>query len=95
MELRQSMSLQLKQSPQQVLLSTLLQLPMLSLEQRIKLELQENPLLEEILEDETEEEEEVELTLEQEQPENPKEKEEEGKDEKDDLLEGGVVIEVL
>ncbi|MBN2089000.1 RNA polymerase factor sigma-54 [candidate division KSB1 bacterium] len=36
----------LKQSPQQVLLSSLLQLPALSLEQRIKMELEMNPLLE-------------------------------------------------
>jgi RNA polymerase sigma-54 factor len=42
----QRLSLQLKQSPQQVLLSSLLQLPVLSLEQKIKLELEMNPLLE-------------------------------------------------
>ena len=42
----QRMSLQQKQSPQQVLLSTLLQLPVLRLEQRIKQELELNPLLE-------------------------------------------------
>jgi len=42
----QRLSLQMRQSPQQVLLSSLLQLPMLSLEQRIKLELETNPLLE-------------------------------------------------
>ncbi|MFQ5751874.1 MAG: RNA polymerase factor sigma-54 [bacterium] len=42
----QRLSLQLKQSPQQVLLSSLLQLPILSLEQKIKLELEMNPLLE-------------------------------------------------
>jgi len=42
--------LYMKQSPQQVLLSTLLQLPIMSLEQRIKLELEQNPLLEEDLE---------------------------------------------
>jgi len=38
--------MQLKQSPQQVLLSSLLQLPALSLEHKIKLELEMNPLLE-------------------------------------------------
>ena len=43
---RLSLSLQLKQSPQQVLLSSLLQLPILRLEQKIKLELEMNPLLE-------------------------------------------------
>jgi len=53
--------MQLKQSPQQVLLSSLLQLPVLSLEQRIRLELETNPLLE--LEAEEE--------LTQEQDENP------------------------
>lgn len=42
----QRLSLQMKQSPQQVLLSSLLQLPVLSLEQKIKLELEMNPLLE-------------------------------------------------
>lgn len=42
----QRLSMQLKQSPQQVLLSSLLQLPVLSLEQRIKTELEMNPLLE-------------------------------------------------
>jgi RNA polymerase sigma-54 factor len=54
----QRLSLQLKQSPQQVLLSSLLQLPILSLEQKIKLELEMNPLLEvdEVLEQEMEEE---------------------------------------
>ncbi len=54
----QRLSLQLKQSPQQVLLSSLLQLPILSLEQKIKLELEMNPLLEidEVMEQEMEEE---------------------------------------
>lgn len=42
----QRLALQQKQSPQQVLLSTLLQLPVLRLEQRIKQELELNPLLE-------------------------------------------------
>ncbi len=42
----QRLSLQMKQSPQQVLLSSLLQLPLLSLEQKIKVELETNPLLE-------------------------------------------------
>ncbi len=53
--------LYMKQSPQQVLLSTLLQLPILSLEQRIKLELEQNPLLEEDLDMEQEMEEEQKL----------------------------------
>jgi len=57
----QRLSLQLKQSPQQVLLSSLLQLPVLSLEQKIKFELEMNPLLE------LDEELEVEMTQEEEQ----------------------------
>ena len=60
-QISQKLVMQLKQSPQQVLLSSLLQLPVLSLEQRIRLELETNPLLE--LEAEEE--------LTQEQDENP------------------------
>ena len=63
-QMSQRLSLQQKQSPQQVLLSTLLQLPVLRLEQRIKQELEMNPLLEietdmteEMEQSETEEEE--------------------------------------
>jgi len=52
--LSQKMGLHMKQSPQQVLLSSLLQLPMVSLEQRIKLELEQNPFLEEEMEMEQE-----------------------------------------
>ncbi len=44
--LGQHLSMQLRQSPQQVLLSSLLQLPIMSLEQRIQMELEMNPLLE-------------------------------------------------
>lgn len=66
MELGQRLQMRLQQSPQQVLLSTLLQLPVLALEQRIKVELQENPLLEEVQESELElEQEEPELAAEQ------------------------------
>ncbi|HDI51809.1 MAG TPA: RNA polymerase sigma-54 factor, partial [Bacteroidetes bacterium] len=62
----QRMSMQQKQSPQQVLLSTLLQLPILSLEQRIKMELETNPLLEEVQEEELEmEQSEPEMLMEQ------------------------------
>jgi RNA polymerase sigma-54 factor len=63
----QRMGLYMKQSPQQVLLSTLLQLPVLSLEQKIKLEMEQNPLLEEDLEmeEEMEQETEEELKLEE------------------------------
>ena len=46
LNLVQRLSLQLKQSPQQVLLSSLMQLPVLRLEQKIRLELEMNPLLE-------------------------------------------------
>lgn len=62
----QRLSLQLKQSPQQVLLSSLLQLPVLSLEQKLKTELEMNPLLEidEQMELVEEMEEEPELALE-------------------------------
>jgi len=44
--LGQHLSLQMRQSPQQVLLSSLLQLPIMSLEQRLSMELEMNPLLE-------------------------------------------------
>jgi RNA polymerase sigma-54 factor len=67
----QRLSQQLRQSPQQVLLSSLLQLPVISLEQKIRLELEVNPLLEQVdemeLEQEQEQEEEVELEAELEQ----------------------------
>ncbi len=59
----QRMGLYMKQSPQQVLLSTLLQLPILSLEQKIKLELEQNPLLEEDIEMEEDLEQEMEEEL--------------------------------
>ncbi len=77
------MNLQLKQSPQQVLLSSLLQLPILSLEQRIRLELETNPLLELELEDELEQEleetqeETAELKKDEEDEEQPEEKSDE------------------
>lgn len=76
--LSQRMGLYMKQSPQQVLLSTLLQLPILSLEQKIKMELEQNPLLEEDLEmdEELEQEMEEELKLE-ELEKDPKEEEDE------------------
>ncbi|MDZ7292045.1 MAG: RNA polymerase factor sigma-54 [candidate division KSB1 bacterium] len=64
----QRLSQTLKQSPQQVLLSSLLQLPVLMLEQKIKMELEINPLLEQVdemdLETEQLEEEDQELDLE-------------------------------
>jgi RNA polymerase sigma-54 factor len=53
------------QSPQQVLLSSLLQLPLLKFEQQIKLELEANPLLETVEEMDLEQEESQEIELEQ------------------------------
>ena len=47
LNLSQKLSLEQKLSPQQILLSTLLQLPMMNLEMRIKQELEMNPVLEE------------------------------------------------
>ncbi len=62
LNLSQRQSLQQKLTPQQVQYLQLLQLPILALEQRIKAELEMNPLLEET--------DEVELTQEQEEPES-------------------------
>ena len=59
--LSQRLGLHMKQSPQQVLLSSLLQLPLMSLEQRIRIELEQNPFLEEELDLEEEMEQEMEL----------------------------------
>ena len=59
--LGQFQSLQQTLKPQQILVSTLLQLPMLMLEQRIKNELELNPVLEEADEWEDIEDEEDEL----------------------------------
>jgi RNA polymerase sigma-54 factor len=55
-QLSQTMRLEQRLSPQQILLSTLLQLPLLSLEQKIQTELELNPVLEEGLEEELEQE---------------------------------------
>jgi RNA polymerase sigma-54 factor len=63
-QLTQRLAMQLKQSPQQVLLSSLLQLPVLSLEQRIRMELETNPLLEMEMEEELDQEQETELKAE-------------------------------
>jgi len=52
--LGQHLKLEQKLTPQQILLSTLLQLPLLNLEQRILSEIEQNPLLEEGEEEETE-----------------------------------------
>jgi RNA polymerase sigma-54 factor len=77
--------MQLKQSPQQVLLSSLLQLPVLSLEQRVRLELETNPLLELDAEMELEQEQETEETLE-ETYEQEKEKDENDVEEQNDEI---------
>jgi len=59
-KLSQYLSLEMRLTPQQILLSTLLQLPMLSLEQKIKTEMELNPVLEEAPElEEIEEDEET------------------------------------
>jgi RNA polymerase sigma-54 factor len=55
-QLSQTMRLEQRLSPQQILLSTLLQLPLLSLEQKIQTELELNPVLEEGLEEDMEQE---------------------------------------
>jgi len=60
--LEQRISLQLRLSPQHVLFSTLLQMPVMALEQRIKTELEQNPLLEDSMEEEIEQQEETEPT---------------------------------
>lgn len=57
--LGQYLKLEQKLTPQQILLSTLLQLPLLSLEQRIKSELEQNPVLEEGEDDSENPEEEI------------------------------------
>jgi len=55
-QLSQTMRLEQRLSPQQILLSTLLQLPLLSLEQKIQTELELNPVLEEGLEEDMDQE---------------------------------------
>ena len=75
LNLHQKQSLQQKLSPQQIQYIKLLQLPTLALEQRIKSELESNPLLEEghDEEEETKETESSETTAEETQPEEQKE----------------------
>ncbi len=74
-QISQRLLLQQKQSPQQVLLSTLLQLPVLRLEQRIKQELELNPLLE------------VETDIEQEMEQKESNEEEEGEEDEEEAAE--------
>src|SRR6266511_1622581 len=56
LQLRQTQGLQQRLTPQQVQYLKLLQLPILSLEQRIKSEIEENPMLEEAGDEEEREE---------------------------------------
>ncbi|MEJ2544756.1 MAG: hypothetical protein P8Y99_11885, partial [Calditrichaceae bacterium] len=66
LSLSQNLRLEQRLTPQQILLSTLLQLPLLSLEQRIKSELEMNPVLEEGEDDELEAEDNIESNEEEE-----------------------------
>src|SRR4030042_6259344 len=88
-QISQRLMLQQKQSPQQVLLSTLLQLPVLRLEQRIKQERELKPLLEmetELDEEMEQTEEEEEEKLEEVKLEEAKKEEENPEDEKEKEL---------
>ncbi len=71
LNLSQRITQRLQQSPQQVLLSSLLQLPTVMLEQKLKMEIEINPMLEMVdeMEMETEQEEEMDLDLKEEEPE--------------------------
>lgn len=66
LSLSQNLRLEQRLTPQQILLSTLLQLPLLSLEQRIKSELEMNPVLEEGEDEESAADENIESTEEEE-----------------------------
>src|SRR4030043_1053624 len=85
-QISQRLSLQQKQSPQQVLLSTLLQLPVLRLEQRIKQELEINPLreLETDQEEELEQVEESETEMEEEEKKKDGEEDDEPEEDPDE-----------
>ena len=85
LELQQKQELQQKLSPQQIQYIKLLQLNTLDLEQRIKEELEENPLIEEGL-DEEEKREEEELDATQEEMENELDTEDEEEFDVEDLL---------
>ena len=85
LELQQKQELQQKLSPQQIQYIKLLQLNTLDLEQRIKEELEENPLIEEGL-DEEEQREEEELDATAEEMENELETEDEEEFDVEDLL---------
>jgi len=84
--LEQKFLLQQKLSPQHVLFSTLLQMPVLALEQRIKAELELNPLLEEEIEIQEEQEEDEKLSEEDSEQEEDEIPEEENEIEWEDIL---------
>ncbi len=90
-KLSQHLALEQRLTPQQILLSTLLQLPMLSLEQKIKTELELNPVLEETEELEELEDEETTLDENAEEAEEIQEEfdklEENNKSEEDEIYE--------
>lgn len=71
LNLSQRISQRLQQSPQQVLLSSLLQLPTAMLEQKLKMEIEINPMLEMVdeMEMETEQDDDMEMELKEEEPE--------------------------
>lgn len=75
MKISQQLELKQQLTPQQVILSTLLQMPMLALEQKLKTELELNPMLEEdlVLKEEVPEEEELEIAEERDSEENMEE----------------------
>ena len=81
--MKQILSQQMKMTPQQILLSSLLQLPLQQLEQRLKQELEMNPLLEESQELEEIAEQDEELELEQEEEKKQELLQEQEKDEKE------------
>ncbi|MFQ5628146.1 MAG: RNA polymerase factor sigma-54 [bacterium] len=81
------------QSPQQVLLSSLLQLPLLKFEQQIKLELEANPLLETVEEMELEQEESQEIEQEQDRENGSLDEEDNEETEKIEGEDGGDAVE--
>lgn len=71
LNLSQRITQRLQQSPQQVLLSSLLQLPTAMLEQKLKMEIEINPMLEMVdeMEMETEQDDDMDLEMKEEEPE--------------------------
>ena len=84
--MKQVLSQQMKMTPQQILLSSLLQLPLQQLEQRLKQELEMNPLLEEAQELEEVTEQEEDLELEEEEKQELLQKQEKAEKEKEEEL---------